>query len=102
VNTILTRPNSDVIDEFLFETKQGHCEYFATSMVLMLRTLNIPARLATGYSVDQQNAVTGYFEVRQRHAHAWVEAYIAGHGWMTFEPTSSFQLPQTNKPFCLY
>jgi transglutaminase-like putative cysteine protease len=97
LDTVLHKPDSDVLDKFLFEQKQGHCEYFASSMVVMLRTINVPARLATGYAAFRENAITGYYEVRKKNAHAWVEAYIEGFGWMTFEPTSSFQLPRRSK-----
>jgi hypothetical protein len=97
MDTVFQKPDSDVIDKFLFEQKQGHCEYFATSMVVMLRTINVPARLATGYAAHRENAITGYYEVRRKNAHAWVEAYIEGYGWMTFEPTSSFELPRRSK-----
>jgi hypothetical protein len=97
LDTVLNKPDSDVIDSFLFERKQGHCEYFASSMVVMLRAINVPARLATGYAAYKDNAITGYYEVRRKNAHAWVEAYIEGYGWMTFEPTSSFELPRRSK-----
>lgn len=97
MNTILRHPDSDVLDEFLFDTKQGHCEYFASSMVIMLRTVNVPARFVTGYAAHQENAITGYYELRRKNAHAWVEAYIEGYGWMTFEPTSSFEIPHGSK-----
>lgn len=97
LNTVLKHPDSDVLDRFLFEQKQGHCEYFATSMVVMLRTIGVPARFATGYAADRKNAITGYYEVRRKNAHAWVEAFIEGYGWMTFEPTSSFELPHESK-----
>jgi hypothetical protein len=66
-------------------------------MVIMLRTVNVPARFATGYAAHQENAITGYYEVRRKNAHAWVEAYIEGYGWMTFEPTSSFEIPHGSK-----
>lgn len=97
LDTVLKQPDSDVIDKFLFERKAGHCEYYATSMVVMLRTIKVPARLATGYAAYRENAITGYYEVRKKNAHAWVEAYIEGFGWMTFEPTSSFELPRQSK-----
>lgn len=97
MGTVLKHPDSDVIDKFLFEQKQGHCEYFATSMVIMLRTISVPARLAAGYAAYRKNAITGYYEVRRKNAHAWVEAFIEGYGWMTFEPTSTFELPRESK-----
>jgi len=87
--------NGNPVEQFLFELKTGHCELFASSMVVMLRTLNIPARLVTGFYVHKYNPVTGYYEVMASDGHAWVEAYLEPHGWVTFEPTSSFQLPQS-------
>lgn len=82
------------LDEFLFETRRGHCEYFAASMVVMLRTLGIPARLATGFSAQTYNPLTGFYEVRALDAHAWVEAHVEPHGWVLFEPTP-FYVPPT-------
>jgi len=77
----------DVLDEFLFNTKQGHCEFFATSMTLLLRQSGIPARYINGFLVDEYNRMGGYYVVREKDAHAWVEAYIPGKGWVTFDPT---------------
>lgn len=78
---------------FLFDTRRGHCEYFATAMAVMLRTLGIPSRIATGVSAHERNPVTGYYEVRVIDGHAWVEAKVAGSGWVTFEPTPIYWLP---------
>lgn len=75
-------------------TKRGHCEYFATAMVILLRSIGIPARLVTGYAAGDYNPLTGYFEVRRLNAHAWVEAHFPEYGWVTFEPTPSFELPK--------
>jgi len=75
------------LTEFLTERREGHCEYFATAMALMLRSLNIPARLVTGYYTDDWNESGGYFIVRRQHAHSWVEAWIEPHGWVTFDPS---------------
>lgn len=66
-------------------------------MVILLRCVNVPARFATGYAAHRENTITGYYEVRQKDAHAWVEAYIEGYGWMTFEPTSSFEIPRGSR-----
>lgn len=79
--------------KFLFEDKQGHCEYFASAMTIMLRTLDIPARLVTGFSATTRNPLTGYFDIRAIDGHAWTEAWIDGR-WVTFEPTAYYQLPQ--------
>ena len=86
----LQLPRSAVADplaNFLFERKQGHCEYFASSMAVMLRTLHIPARVVNGFRSDEFNDVTGYYVVRAKNAHSWVEAYFPGYGWVTFDPT---------------
>jgi transglutaminase-like putative cysteine protease len=80
-------PVADPLANFLFERKQGHCEYFAASMAVMLRTLHIPSRVVNGFRSDEFNDVTGNYVVRARNAHAWVEAYFPGYGWVTFDPT---------------
>ncbi len=77
----------DPIANFLFERKQGHCEYFASAMAVMLRTLGIPSRVVTGFRSDEFNDLTGNYVVRAKDAHAWVEAYFPGYGWQTFDPT---------------
>jgi protein-glutamine gamma-glutamyltransferase len=81
-----TRPR-DPIANFLFERKAGHCEYFASSMAVMLRTLGIPARVVNGFRGGEFNDVTGMYIVRSREAHSWVEAYLGEYGWVTFDPT---------------
>ena len=77
----------DPIANFLFERKQGHCEYFASSMAVMLRTLGIPSRVVNGFRSDEFNDLTGNYVVRAKNAHSWVEAYFPGYGWQTFDPT---------------
>lgn len=77
----------DPIANFLFQRKRGHCEYFASSMAVMLRTLGIPSRVVTGFRSDEFNDLTGSYVVRAKDAHAWVEAYFPGYGWQTFDPT---------------
>jgi protein-glutamine gamma-glutamyltransferase len=79
----------DPIANFLFDRKQGHCEYFASSMAVMLRTLGIPARVVTGFRSDEFNDLTESYVIRAKDAHAWVEAYFPGYGWQTFDPTPS-------------
>jgi transglutaminase-like putative cysteine protease len=82
------RSAEEPIEDFLFRSRTGHCEYFATSMVLMLRSQGVPARLATGFLGAESNLFQGYFVVRQENAHAWVEAYLADEGrWVPFDPT---------------
>ena len=86
----LELPDHEVADPlayFLFTRKKGHCEYFASAMTVMLRTAGIPARLATGFQSGVYNPITDFWLVRASDAHAWVEAWIPGHGWTTFDPT---------------
>ncbi|MDQ4076886.1 MAG: DUF3488 and transglutaminase-like domain-containing protein [Chloroflexota bacterium] len=82
------RPGEDGVDYFLFREKQGYCDYYASSMAVMLRTLGIPARLASGYNRGTP-LESGGFEVRQINAHTWVEVYFPGYGWVEFEPTAA-------------
>jgi len=77
----------DPVPSFLFESKQGYCEYFAAAMALMLRTLEIPSRLVNGFQTGTYNRVGGDFVVRARDAHTWVEAYFPAYGWIPFDPT---------------
>ena len=75
------------IDDFLFRRKTGYCEHYATAMVIMLRTLGVPARLVTGFLATEWNEFGGYYTVRQRDAHAWVEVFYPHAGWITLDPT---------------
>ncbi len=79
----------DPIAWFLFERKHGHCEYFASSMVLMLRSLHIPSRIVTGFRGGEFNDLTGQYVIRAKNAHSWVEVYFPGSGWVPFDPTPS-------------
>jgi transglutaminase-like putative cysteine protease len=81
------RSADNPIEDFLFRYKSGQCEYFASSMVLMLRSQGIPARLVTGFLGGEYNPFEGYYVVRDSNAHAWVEAYLPGEGWRIFDPT---------------
>jgi transglutaminase-like putative cysteine protease len=77
------------IDFFLFDRKQGHCEYFASAMTIMLRTVGVPARTVNGFLGGEWNEYDEYLAVRARDAHSWVEVYFEGLGWVTFDPTPS-------------
>ena len=83
----------DPLANFLFERKQGHCEYFASSMAVMLRSLRIPSRIVTGFRGGEFNDLTGQYVVRASDAHSWVEAYFPGSGWISFDPTPAGSLP---------
>jgi transglutaminase-like putative cysteine protease len=80
-------PGQEPLDVFLFERKRGHCEYFASALAMMLRSLNIPSRSVNGYLGGEWNEYGRYLVVRQQHAHSWVEAYLPGVGWVTYDPT---------------
>jgi hypothetical protein len=77
----------DPVADFLFRVRQGHCEYFASAMTLMLRSIGIPARPVNGFLGGEYNDVSSQYVVRGSDAHTWVEAYFPGHGWITFDPT---------------
>jgi protein-glutamine gamma-glutamyltransferase len=83
----------DPLANFLFERKQGHCEYFASAMAVMLRTLRIPARVATGFRGGEFNDVSSQYVVRASEAHAWVEVYFPEYGWVEFDPTPAGWAP---------
>ena len=77
----------DPIAEFLFRRKKGHCEYFASAMAVMLRDVDIPSRVVTGFQSGVYNPISGSQLIRTSDAHSWVEAWIPRRGWVTFDPT---------------
>jgi protein-glutamine gamma-glutamyltransferase len=81
------KPGVDPLTYFLFESRAGFCEYFATAMAVMLRTQGIPSREVNGFLPGEYNDVAGDYIVRASDAHSWVEAYFPGVGWLTFDPT---------------
>ncbi|WP_187274062.1 transglutaminase domain-containing protein [Paenibacillus sp. N3.4] len=105
--------SKDFVDRFLFEVKQGYCDYYSTSMAVLTRSIGLPTRWVKGYSsgaspipdqirefgvmgqmgaeIDVNGA--GTYTVRNADAHSWVEVYFEGYGWISFEPTSGFRLP---------
>jgi transglutaminase-like putative cysteine protease len=76
-------------DEFWFDRREGFCEHIASSFVILMRALDIPARIVTGYQGGELNAVDGYWTVRQRDAHAWAEVWLQGRGWVRVDPTAA-------------
>jgi transglutaminase-like putative cysteine protease len=86
-----TPPGQDPVDYFLFGSRRGFCTHFATAMVVLARLAGIPARLVTGFAAG--HLVDGRFIVTTADAHAWPELWIAGRGWITFEPTPNFPTP---------
>jgi transglutaminase-like putative cysteine protease len=81
------KPGDDPLANFLFVTRAGHCEYFASAMTILLRTLEIPAREVNGFLPGEYNDLAGDYIVRASDAHSWVEVYFPGSGWVTFDPT---------------
>jgi protein-glutamine gamma-glutamyltransferase len=83
--------DEDPIASFILEHKRGHCEYFAAAMAAMCDTVNLPARVVTGYYVDRWDEVSNSYTVLQRDAHAWVEVEVEPMSWVTYDPTPSAQ-----------
>lgn len=79
----------DPVEFFLFELQTGYCDYYASSMVVLARSLGLPARMATGYLAQPPDS-NGVQHIRQLDAHSWAEIYFAGYGWVEFEPTAAF------------
>jgi transglutaminase-like putative cysteine protease len=75
------------LEDFLFQQKQGHCEYFASAMAMLLRVAGVPSRSVNGYLGGEWNDYGRYLIIRQQNAHSWVEAYLDGVGWVTYDPT---------------
>lgn len=88
-DTVLPAPQNgeDPLEMFLFRARRGHCEYFASAMAAMLRSVGVDARVVTGYRASEFNEYAGLYTVRQSNAHAWVEAQVAPGLWMTFDPS---------------
>jgi transglutaminase-like putative cysteine protease len=87
----------DVADYFLFDAREGYCDYYATAFVVMARAVDIPSRLASGYAGGEVDPVTGSYQVRGLDGHSWPEVYFPGWGWIGFEPTGArevTELPQ--------
>ncbi|GAH38711.1 unnamed protein product, partial [marine sediment metagenome] len=80
--------DGDQLFHFLFNSKKGYCSYFAFSMVLLCRSIGIPARVAVGFFVNPETEVLNFYEVRAYQAHAWVEVYFGEYGWIEFDPSS--------------
>ena len=83
------RLGENAVDEFLFDTRQGFCEHFASSFVFLMRAAGVPARVVTGYQGGDTNPVDGYMIVRQADAHAWSEVWLPASGWTRIDPTAA-------------
>jgi transglutaminase-like putative cysteine protease len=101
-NTDISAPpeGMDAVEYFLFDVKQGYCDYYASAMAVMLRAIGIPSRLAAGYAAgelvtgDDKPVYTDKYLVLERDAHAWVEVFFPSYGWIQFEPTASQPIVQ--------
>jgi transglutaminase-like putative cysteine protease len=87
LNLTVADPGIDPVEDFLFNRREGHCEYFATSLALMLRAVDIPARVVSGFKGAERVPLKSGWEVQERHAHLWVEAWVSGDMWVTLDPT---------------
>jgi transglutaminase-like putative cysteine protease len=81
--------SGDPVDEFLFSSRRGFCEHYASSFVVMMRAAGVPARVVTGYLGGEWNAIAEYLLVRQAEAHAWAEVWLQGRGWVRVDPTAA-------------
>lgn len=79
----------DAMDDFLFTTRRGFCEHYASAFVFLMRAAGVPARVVAGYQGGELNPVDGYLTVRQSDAHAWAEIWLAGRGWVRVDPTAA-------------
>jgi transglutaminase-like putative cysteine protease len=85
------------VDEFLFDTRAGYCEHYASAFVVLMRALDIPARVVTGYQGGEFNPIDGFLTVRQSDAHAWAEVWLAGRGWVRVDPTAAVAPERVNR-----
>jgi hypothetical protein len=83
-------PDRDVVDYYLFDLKRGYCDYSATAMAVMARTMHLPSRLVVGYAPGHYDASSGRTVITEADAHSWPEIYFSGVGWVEFEPTGGF------------
>jgi len=90
--------SGDMVDYFLFDLQRGYCDYYATSMVIMARSVGLPARLAVGYATGSYDAETDAYHVTLAEAHSWPEIYFSGFGWIPFEPTPARPLIERGAP----
>ena len=96
LNVPVPPKDKDVADYFLFELRRGYCDYYATAMVVMARSVGVPARFVSGYSSGSYDAPNARYIVRELNAHSWAEVYFPNIGWIEFEPTSS--QPEIERP----
>jgi hypothetical protein len=88
-----------VVDYFLFDLRQGYCDYYATAMVVLARAAGLPARLVVGYASGTYDPATATYQIQADDAHSWVELYFPSLGWVVFEPTAGLPaLQRTDQP----
>ena len=90
--------DADGVDHFLFTLQKGYSEYFASAMTVLLRTVGVPSRLATGYTTGDRVPDQDIYRVTDSHSHAWVEVYFPSYGWISFEPTPGAGIPKAVIP----
>jgi protein-glutamine gamma-glutamyltransferase len=90
-------PGVDAVDEFLFQRRRGFCEHIASAMAVLLRSVGVPTRIVTGFGPGDRNPFSGYWEVRDSDAHAWVEVLYPVVGWVPYDPT--FGVPSADPGF---
>lgn len=90
--------SGDALVDFLFETRRGYCEQFAGAFAAMARAVNLPTRVAVGFTTGNLDLAAGVWRVTTQDAHAWPEVYLAGIGWTAFEPTPGRYEPSPNDP----
>src|SRR5690606_8612744 len=87
-------PGQDGVEHFLFTTGQGYCDYFASAMAVMLRSVGVPARVVSGYQSGDKDPETGRYVVREANAHTWVEVFFPDYGRVGLEPAPSRPVPE--------
>ena len=90
--------DADGVEHFIFELKRGYSEYFGSAMAVLLREVDIPARMVVGYTPREFDANAGHWIVREADSHGWAEAYFPGYGWVEFEPTPNWHVPTAPDP----
>jgi hypothetical protein len=89
-------PDRDPVEYFLYDIREGYCDYYATAMVVMLRSVGVPARTVSGYAEGRYDEESRLYYITERDAHTWVEVFFPGYGWIEFEPTAGET--QLNRP----
>jgi transglutaminase-like putative cysteine protease len=94
-------PDRDWVDYMLFDSKEGYCDYYAAAMAVLLRSVGVPARVASGFAPGDKDPSGEFIVVKESHAHSWTEAYFPSYGWINFEPSALRPVPQRLESFGL-